>query len=260
MTTAPSPVHLRPGRPDDAPALYAMHVQALGARSRDLTVYADPRAVTWLAERLAEPLPCLAVAEAEGRVLGYIDTVAAGDAFHFNYMVVHPDARGRGIGNALFGLAERWGIERGFRTLSTDVFAVDTTIIQRYQRLGYAIVRRAVHVRLSIPPVASRQPRFTLPPDGYAAALQAVSHRGFGRFTATCGDDTLDVGLMGDDTCRLLDRGALTVEEAVAEVRALLAGQRSLLVVLALEHPPACDGIVALDETVRMQKPVTGPA
>lgn len=256
MTAPHAPVSIRPGRPEDAPALYRMHIDALKERSVGITVYADPRSVRWLERRLAEAVPTIAVAEEDGCPLGYIDTVATPDSFHFNYMVVSPAAREKGVGRSLFAHAEQWGRERGFDTLSTDVFLVDQRIIERYQRLGYRIVRTMTHVRLSIPSVAPGPATFCLDPADLAAAQASVEDHGFGRVTASRGEERLEIGLIGDTICRLMDRGALTMEEAVAEVRALFAGQRELLILLFAESHPTCDGMLSAHEAVRLRKPI----
>ncbi|HXY20758.1 MAG TPA: GNAT family N-acetyltransferase [Gemmatimonadales bacterium] len=86
-----------------------------------------------------------------GERLGFIHLHGATDFFtgerhgHVSDIVVAPEARGRGVGEALMTAAEGWARSRGYRLLSLHVFDGNTGARAFYARLGYqADVRKLV--------------------------------------------------------------------------------------------------------------------
>ncbi|HXY69406.1 MAG TPA: GNAT family N-acetyltransferase [Gemmatimonadales bacterium] len=83
--------------------------------------------------------------------LGFIHLHGATDFFtgephgHVSDIVVAPEARGRGVGEALMAAAEGWARGRGYRLLSLHVFDGNARARKFYARLGYqADVRKLV--------------------------------------------------------------------------------------------------------------------
>jgi ribosomal protein S18 acetylase RimI-like enzyme len=246
---------LRAGRPDDAPALHALYVQAFRGSTLPFTVHADPRSVSWLAEVLERQPPAAGVLDGDGDLLGAFEGALFERDWHLNHVAVRAEARGRGLGRRLLQGFERWGCERGAATFSLHVVEAKADVAAWYARHGYRVEERRVHLVLDVPVRPGRDPSFELPQAGLAEALISVTARGFGRLTASCGARRLEVGLLGDDSCRLLDPGELSVEEAVAEVRALFAGRRSRLVLIGQPREPRVDGVLEAWPALRMVKP-----
>lgn len=118
-----TPISLRPFRPDDTPALFALFrdtVHRVNARDyspEQLRAWAPDAfdAARWgtLAERFA------VVAEANGRTIGFTDLEPDG---HIDRFFVHADHQGRGVGRAMMGAlvaeAGRTGLRRLFAEVS----------------------------------------------------------------------------------------------------------------------------------------------
>ncbi|MCS0636227.1 GNAT family N-acetyltransferase [Streptomyces sp. LP05-1] len=82
------------------------------------------------------------VTGADGRVVGRLWTGererSPGERMGYVYDIeVAADQRGRGIGRALMGCAERTGLERGYRHLGLHVFADNPPALRLYTSLGY---------------------------------------------------------------------------------------------------------------------------
>lgn len=79
------------------------------------------------------------VAWRDARIVG---TVMAGYEGHrgwLNYLAVHPDARGTGVGRRLVEAAERLLLERGCPKVNLQVRNGNRSAIDFYRRLGYAV-------------------------------------------------------------------------------------------------------------------------
>jgi ribosomal protein S18 acetylase RimI-like enzyme len=140
-----SPLHLRPMTPADIPRGIALLLQ-LG--------YDMPEAE--LARRYAEvtgaPDHRLIVAETAGEVVGLMHVFARPAVENpreavVQAIVVDRDCRRGGIGRALMAEAERWGAERGCRsvTLSSNVTRAPAHAF--YAALGYRVAATALVFR-----------------------------------------------------------------------------------------------------------------
>ena len=85
----------------------------------------------------------LLVAEAEGRLLGFLFAAERADYFtgervaHVEDLALDPGAEGKGLARGLMEAAERWARERGCRRVTLNVWAQNEREIGLYQRLGY---------------------------------------------------------------------------------------------------------------------------
>jgi len=251
--TTPEPT-VRAGRLADAPALHALWVQAFRGSTLPFTVHADPRSVAWLAEVLGRQPPAVGVLDAGGHLSGAFEGALVDRDWHLAHVAVRADTRGQGLGRRLLAGFEGWGRDRGASTFSLHVVEAKPDVAAWYARHGYRVEGRRVHLLLDVPGTAARAATFALAQPALDQALASVSARGFGRLAAWRGEQRLEVGLLGDDACRLLDPGDLSVEEAVAELRALFAGSRSRLVLVGQPREPRVDGVLESWPALRMQK------
>lgn len=87
---------LRPAIPDDAPALGAVHIQAMRTLTFLPQLHTTDEAVAWIATEVL-PREQVWVSEADGDLAGYIAYTEA----WINQLYVRPDHHGRGVGSAL---------------------------------------------------------------------------------------------------------------------------------------------------------------
>lgn len=131
-TAAPSPV-LRPGRPDDAPALADLFWQVRADNVATIPPVVDPRETVlpflrgvhggsevWVATVADEPVAFCAVGP-------------DGDLDHLYVSSAHA---GTGLGSRLLGLAQ----ERHPEGLALWVFASNTGAVRFYERHGFVVV------------------------------------------------------------------------------------------------------------------------
>ena len=92
------------------------------------------------------------VAEAEGRLVGWIHVFARPSlttepSAEVASLVVDEGCRGRGIGEELMKVAERWAIEQGYRmvTLRSNVKRLRAHTF--YERLGYETIKTSKSFR-----------------------------------------------------------------------------------------------------------------
>lgn len=251
----PDDVRVEPGIPADAPAVFALLVDALGATSLPVTVYRDPRAVAWLAELLARPVPEVFVARRLAGVLGVAHVVSVGDACHLNHVAVAAGCRGQGVGATLLAAFGARGRELGARRLSLDVYAREVSTVAWYTRHGFREHARAVHLRLAVPPRPADDGGWLVPALQLQTAAAAIGRVGFGRVEAVRGDARLTLGLIGDDVLRLLDAGGLPLADVLAAAGALFGGRRRELVIVNAPARPDVEGLLAVDEVLRLERP-----
>jgi GNAT superfamily N-acetyltransferase len=85
----------------------------------------------------------LLVAEAEGRLVGFVFVVTNRDYFtgephaYVEDLVTAPEARGKGVARALMDEAEGWARAQGHRRIRLAVWAQNERARTLYQRRGY---------------------------------------------------------------------------------------------------------------------------
>lgn len=128
--------------PDEWPLWRELRLRALedapsafGSRIED---WHDADEARWR-QRLSLPGSCNLVARLDGRPVGMVSGVPAEetDAAELVSLWVAPDARGRGVGDALLTAVAQWARERGARELRLDVAVGNTSAIALYVRHGF---------------------------------------------------------------------------------------------------------------------------
>ena len=128
--------------PDEWPQWRELRLRALAeapyAFSSRLEDWQDADEARWR-QRLSLPGSYNCVARLDGRHVGMASGVPAEErgTAELISMWVAPDARGRGVGDALVTAVVRWARERGVWELRLDVVAGNTSAIALYARHGF---------------------------------------------------------------------------------------------------------------------------
>lgn len=148
-TAPPPPIRVRQATPDDAIALKSLrlfavrsHPEAFGAHPDDEAAWPDAR---W--EMLATPSASGVVFVAEDRDERLVGMVGLGTGaprkLRHNAaiwgMFVHPDARGRGVGDALLAAAVARARAAGVEGLKLAVVTTNAPAITLYLRAGFQV-------------------------------------------------------------------------------------------------------------------------
>lgn len=91
----------------------------------------------FLSELLDNERAYYLVAKVNNRAVGYIGIWLIAGEGHVTNVAVHPDYRGRGIGNQLLTAIERLAEERGVRRLTLEVRVSNEGAQSLYRKLGY---------------------------------------------------------------------------------------------------------------------------
>ena len=109
------------------------------------------------AESLVNEECFFAVAEVDGRVVGFIDasrrdptdpTDVDAPWCNVNNVVVHPSHARTGVGSALLAAAEEWAKGKGFAQMRLTVFEFNAAARAFYERAGYGALSRQLIKRL----------------------------------------------------------------------------------------------------------------
>lgn len=98
-----------------------------------------------IADDVADDHAVLVVAVDEGEVVGFVQAYAVDDAERsgrIDWLHVHPDRRGEGIGAQLFARAETELLDRGAERLEGRVLALNEDGVDFYEEQEYEPVRR----------------------------------------------------------------------------------------------------------------------
>jgi GNAT superfamily N-acetyltransferase len=144
---APRPMRVRGARGSDRTFVLetAARLAAFGPprwRSADEIVEGEARTLRDFFESSDEGSRLLVV-EAGDQRLGFALLEELRDYFtlerhgHIGILAVVEGAEGRGAGGALIRAAEAWARERGYRTLTLNVFSGNTHARQVYEHLGF---------------------------------------------------------------------------------------------------------------------------
>lgn len=133
----PADILLRPARADDAAALAAL--------ATELGYSSTPEEMTARLALVAErPLHAVIVAEADGRVAGWLHVAAefhleSGEFGEIAGLVVDGRLRGRGVGKLLLAAGEAWARERGLRQLRVRSNVIRSGAHAFYESAAYAL-------------------------------------------------------------------------------------------------------------------------
>jgi [ribosomal protein S18]-alanine N-acetyltransferase len=95
------------------------------------------------AEELAAPDRCvLAHTDADGQILGVATFSCAADMADLNRVVVHPHARGRGVGASLMRAGLEWAQAVGANRMLLEVRTDNHPAVSLYSRMGFDQISR----------------------------------------------------------------------------------------------------------------------
>jgi len=84
--------------------------------------------------------PMIIVRPQDGRVVGYIMYWQIGDEVQINNVAVHPDFRGKGIGEAAMRLVLKEVREKGATFATLEVRVSNATAVRLYEKMGFKIL------------------------------------------------------------------------------------------------------------------------
>jgi ribosomal protein S18 acetylase RimI-like enzyme len=123
---------IRPYRLSDREALVALW--HLGGLTR---AWNDPDRD--IDRKVARDPDNLLVLEVDGQLIGSVMVGYEGHRGWINYLVVHPDHQGRGLGQALVDEAERRLAALGCPKVNLQVRSSNRSAIDFYRRIGYSV-------------------------------------------------------------------------------------------------------------------------
>ena len=81
------------------------------------------------------------VAEHKNALIGTVRLVRAGpDRAYFTRFAVHPHLQQTGVGRLLYQAAERWLLQKGFRTVELHTALTNDQLVSFYQSRGFDLV------------------------------------------------------------------------------------------------------------------------
>ena len=144
---------------DDLPQIAVIHLESISQLAAIVppgfgkSLLSAP-SQDWLEEHFGEglndPACLLAVAEAEGELLGFVsawvedvdDDLISAPYMTIEFVESRPDAQGQGIATALFSFAEERAREHGITTMDLIVWDTNPRAAALYERLGYVAIER----------------------------------------------------------------------------------------------------------------------
>ena len=138
---------VRPARPEDSDFVLALVPQLLAFgpppwRDRRQMKETDTHVIA-RALRGETDGAVLVAADESGTLLGFVHVCGEADYYtraecgHIADIVVTPEARGRGVGEALVAAGERWACDRGYSLLTLNVFIENRHARALYERTGF---------------------------------------------------------------------------------------------------------------------------
>ena len=94
----------------------------------------------WTEELAAQDRTVLARLDADARVIGVATFSCVAEMADLNRVIVHPDARGRGIGASLVRAGIDWAGAVGARRMLLEVRPDNEPAVALYRRLGFAVI------------------------------------------------------------------------------------------------------------------------
>jgi ribosomal protein S18 acetylase RimI-like enzyme len=210
---------LRYAEDRDLPELWRLHRQALG-RYYIYTVYQSPASVRYLLEitRRTVAGQQLIVAEADGRLAGFYLGIENKSTFLLNYIGVDSVYRGHRVGSALLEDFEVRGRVSGRKRFMLDVFENNLNVIAWYRRRGYEEESRRYLAHMRLRGEGARGV-WEVDPTQLELALKMEATRGFAAVRVIGSAGYVSVGLIAGDTCKILDKGGVSLADALLVVR-----------------------------------------
>jgi GNAT superfamily N-acetyltransferase len=139
---------VRPAKPEDTDSVLALVPQLLAFGPppwRDVRqmTETDTRVIARALRGETDGAAVLVAADDSGTLLGFVHVCGEADYYtrsecgHIADIVVAPEARGRGVGEALVAAGERWACDRGYSMLTLNVFIENRHARALYERTGF---------------------------------------------------------------------------------------------------------------------------
>jgi GNAT superfamily N-acetyltransferase len=139
---------VRPAKPEDTDAVLALVPQLLAFGPppwRDVRQMIDTDTLVVARALRGEPegATVLVAEDESGTVLGFVHLCGEADYYtraecgHIADIVVAPEARGRGVGEAFVAAGTRWAGDRGYSMLTLNVFTENRHARALYERTGF---------------------------------------------------------------------------------------------------------------------------
>lgn len=144
----PGGIRIRQAGPDDADFVLALAPQLLAfgppswRDARQMTE-TDARLITRALQGASESATIMVAEDDRSTRLGFIHLCGETDYYmrtecgHIADIVVAPEARGCGVGEALMAAGERWARDRGYSMLTLNVFLENRHARALYERTGF---------------------------------------------------------------------------------------------------------------------------
>jgi len=224
---------VRRARAEEAATIFAIKRAAFAASSLPFSIYQSPKAITYIQGLIRDvQYHHYFVADEGAAVVGYYHALVAEGGLFLNYIATDEAARGSGVGRALYAHFEGRAIALGLPKAVLDVSEGNGGARAWYLRKGYRETRRTRLARIALESgsAASNVRSLSCDSEALACALAQEQERGFSRISCRLGDRSVEVGLIGGDTCKLLGGNAPT-EDAVAAVAQTFSSMRRVLIV-----------------------------
>jgi ribosomal protein S18 acetylase RimI-like enzyme len=177
-------------------------------------------------------------ADTPGRVIAAVELRRAPDRLFLNYIGVHPDHHGKGIGTRLLAEAIKMSAERTGK-ICLDVFADNLRALEWYARLGFKVLQTSEFIEVipSAPVMNGTAYLSDLP-----QADLCQERFGFSRFNLVTAQRGCSVGRIGDGWFRLNDSASLADPDVFSALRLLDPTRRIFTVVPWLSVPESPEG------------------
>jgi len=117
-------------RPDDLAAIVELERAGFGAAEQ----WSE---TAWAEELAAQDRYVLARLDADARIIGVATFSCVGEMADLNRVIVHPEARGRGIGASLVRAGLDWANAVGAQRMLLEVRPDNGPAVALYRRLGF---------------------------------------------------------------------------------------------------------------------------
>ena len=194
--------------------------------------------------------------EREERVAGYYHAVRRGVEYFLNYIAAAKDFRRLGLGGLLLDHYERCGRDAGCSALSLDVFESNASVRNWYLAHGYRQVGSSFHVRMAVVALSDRGPELACDARLLQQALEAERLWGFSKVELGSASESVTVGLIGGQACKILAFAGMPLERAAAAVGRRFRAERSMLIVASLPQVPTDWQLMSLEQALRLTKEI----
>lgn len=251
---------IRPARPAEAPAIYALLREVFGERFLSYTIYQAQESTRYLAEVIGqgpEGSGQRIFVSCAGEALGgYYHAIVQGEEYFLNYIAVVWAAMHRGLGTALLTHYEQTGFAAGCEWLALDVFESNEEAHAWYARRGYRVHKATYSVRVDMKAMGPDDAQGIYWEEAdLEKALLDERRQGFGKLECRLRGGRIVLGVIGGRSCRLLGIESLDLAEAIAAVSGGFGTDREALIVSSLSEVPRGLPVLSSDKSLRMRKP-----